>query len=693
MVLSRSSLVLALTMTLMSGPARAQTTEYLEISPNAPHNYQRFGSAAAVQGPWAVFGADWDPAGGVAAGAVYVFDLTTGQQLHKLMSTDIAAGDRFGTSVAISGNTLIIGAPGSNTFGPKSGAAYIFDLETGQQLAKLIPNQGFQEAYFGFSVGIDGGMAIIGAPLESPSNSENGAVYLFDPLSGQQLARLVASDIHDYDNFGTSVAIQGDMILVGSPGADLPPANVGAVYVFDTSTGNELRKMTPAQKIYSQRFGTKLAVSGSVAIVGAPDTDDGLCYKCGSAYLFDFTSGQELARLVPDYGNGNFQYFGSSVGISGRRAIVGAERALIGAERPGLVFMYDAFTGQKVNSFLASDQEDDDLFGGSVGIHGLVTIVGAPGKNTSAVHSGSAYVFYPVVSWEQSPINGHWYMGTNFDLTWSMAEVEARSFGGHLATIRSQAENDWLMGNHELNDRSRWIGYTDVAFEGQFEWINGEPPGFENWYPGEPDDVGGADWTAWDPATGMWFDEPQAPGRPSIVEVISPDCDGDGVPDAYQMAREPGLDWDGNGVLDACSPPNFCTALINSTGLPAGIGAEGSPVLAEDSVTLTAWNLPLNETGYFMAGESQGYLRHFGGSAGILCLGAPIYRFSSPASGGAVLDSGDTGTVELTLDLGLLPQGITFDPGETWYFQLWYRDVDSGGPTSNTSDGLTVLFR
>ncbi len=687
-----SSLLLALTMALVSGQVEAQSTEYLEFGPPDPQINHRFGYAVAIKGSWAVVGANGDNGNGPASGAVYVVNWTTGQQLHKLVPTDLALGDQFGSSVAIDGKTVIVGAPKSDASGHDSGAAYVFDLETGAQLAKLVPNHGRPEANFGAAVGIDGSVIIVGAPFESHSDKKNGAAYLFDALSGHQLGKLVSSDLHNYDNFGAAVVIQGNRAVVGAPGADTSSKkNVGAVYVFDVVTGTQIRKLLSADKPKGQQFGSSLAASGTNLIAGAP-FDDSHGKKSGAAYLLDISTGQELAKLLPEDG-GPYEYFGWSVGISGTRAVVGAYYSVVLGMGTGAAYVFDTSTGQQVQKLIASDGEGGDALGWSVGLDGSAAIAGARDKNTSAVGAGKAYVFYPESGWERSPFNGHWYLATNIERTWAGAEAEARCFGGHLATIRNQAENDWLVSKLRQDSSSRWIGYNDLTVEGQFEWVSGEPSGFENWYPGEPDDSGGADWTSWDSVTGMWFDEPQSPERPSIVEVISQDCDGDNLPDAYQIARDPSLDWDGNGILDSCSPPNFCIALINSTGMAAGIGAQGSPVLAEESVTLTAWDLPLNETGYFMTSETRGYLPHFGGSAGILCLDAPIYRFSSPASGGAVLDSGDTGTVELTLDLGHLPSGVTFDPGETWYFQLWYRDVDSSGPTSNTTDGLTVLFR
>jgi len=291
------------------------------------------------------------------------------------------------------------------------------------------------------------------------------------------------------------------------------------------------------------------------------------------------------------------------------------------------------------------------------------------------------------VEWHQSAVNGHWYTVTRADL-WGETEERAQEYGGHLVTIRNQAENDWLVANLVTSEPA-WIGYTDQAVEGTFVWASGETPGFEYWRAGQPD---GGDWVVMAPGSGRWLDMPIVPERPGIVEVISDDCDGNSLPDLFEIIGEPGLDMNGDGVLDVCLPPNYCTATANSSGVPAVIGASGSPVVADDDLTLEAWALPLQQVGYFLMSTSTDFVPGFGGSSGNLCLGPPILRFNNPSGGGQVLNSGSTGTVAFTLDMGNLPQGTVFQPGDTWYFQLWFRDV-MGGPTSNTTDGLEVLMR
>jgi hypothetical protein len=293
--------------------------------------------------------------------------------------------------------------------------------------------------------------------------------------------------------------------------------------------------------------------------------------------------------------------------------------------------------------------------------------------------------------WDQSHVNGHWYRAIE-ELTWAEAEAQAQASGGHLATVRSQAENDWLVSTFAGDGSFFWIGYHDSNTEGQFEWASGETPGYTNWRTGEPDDLNGADWAALIPSTGTWIDETFLPERRSVVEVISDDCDGDLIPDVYEIALDPSLDCNGDGVLDSCSSANYCTATNNSTSVPAVIGVSGSPFIADNAFTLEAWDMPLNEFAYFLMSESTAFVPDFGGSSGNLCVGAPIVRFNNPSGGGQVLNSGTTGTVSFTLDLTFLPQGTVFLPGDTWYFQLWFRDFTTG-PTSNTTDGIEVMFR
>jgi len=177
------------------------------------------------------------------------------------------------------------------------------------------------------------------------------------------------------------------------------------------------------------------------------------------------------------------------------------------------------------------------------------------------------------------------------------------------------------------------------------------------------------------------------------VELISEDCNQNGVPDVYELALGFAVDWNGDGVLDECDPANYCEARPNSSGWAAVMRALGSPRIDDDDFTLVAARVAPNQFGYFLMSASQDFLPFFSGSSGNLCLGSPIYRFSHPPAG-EVLFSGPEGRLSLAVDFANLPGGLAFGPGDVWYFQAWFRDVTGAGvPTSNTTDGFAVMFR
>lgn len=194
-----------------------------------------------------------------------------------------------------------------------------------------------------------------------------------------------------------------------------------------------------------------------------------------------------------------------------------------------------------------------------------------------------------------------------------------------------------------------------------------------------------------------------------LPDECEEDCDGDGVPDSCQLAAAPELDcdgdgrldactgldpaedWDGDGVADACISANYCVATPNSSGATGTMSLLGSPVLAEDAVTLYAQDLPPLQPSCFLMSLTEGFTPGFAGSSGNLCLGAPIVRLNN----GQVGPTNAQGARSIGLVLDDLPQQVTFAPGDTWHFQLWFRDVDpaTGTVTSNTTDGIRATFR
>jgi hypothetical protein len=249
---------------------------------------------------------------------VFVRSGTTWTQQAKLTASDGVSNDYFGYSVAISGNTAVTGAVAKNSL---TGAAYVF-VRSGtawSQQAKLTASDGAANDYFGDSVAVSGSTAVVGAR----QNSSTGAAYVFVPsgTTWSQQAKLTASDAAPLDNFGVWVAVSGSTTVVGAFGKN---SNTGAAYVFVRSgtTWSQQAELTAFDAAQSDNFGLSVALSGSIALVGA----SGKSSNKGAAYVFvrSGTTWSQQSELTASDSVSN-DYFGVSVALSGSNAVVGAQ--------------------------------------------------------------------------------------------------------------------------------------------------------------------------------------------------------------------------------------------------------------------------------------------------------------------------------------------------------------------------------
>lgn len=304
---------------IFDGPTGA---ELVEMFPLDPTPGAEFGFSVGASNGRAVIGAKHDNDFGTNTGSGYFFDLFTGQQTFKLLASDAAAGDQMGFSSAIDGDRAIISAVDNTDHGVGSGAAYLFDVDTGQETFKLLALDGAAQDRFGFSVSISGDRALIGAYGDDDNGPSSGSVYLFDAATGTQLDKWSASDGEDDDRFGAAVAISGNLAVVGAWRDDDQGSDAGAAYVFDVSSGQELFKLVASDGIPGASFGLSVAISGEQVLVGAEDQGlNGILV--GAAYLFDATTGAQLRKLLPCSQVAS-QFFGRSVSLDGDRAVVGA---------------------------------------------------------------------------------------------------------------------------------------------------------------------------------------------------------------------------------------------------------------------------------------------------------------------------------------------------------------------------------
>ena len=248
-----------------------------------------FGFSVAISGTVAVVGEPGDEHAGHRTGAAYVFDAVTGEFRFRLTAPDASSGDEFGISVAVSGTLVVVGSRWSDASGGSSGSVYVFDATNGQLLFQLAPDDARGGQQFGRSVAISGTTILAGAPADNHAGRGSGAAYLFDAATGLQLHRLVAPDAAEFDEFGLAVSIAGTTAIIGAPDDDDLGSDSGSAYLFDVQSGVLLAKLNPSDAAPTDGFGGSVAVSGTTAIAGAPFDDD-RGSNSGSARLFRTTS-------------------------------------------------------------------------------------------------------------------------------------------------------------------------------------------------------------------------------------------------------------------------------------------------------------------------------------------------------------------------------------------------------------------
>ena len=292
-----------------------------------------FGTSVAVSGGTIFVGAPLHDAAALDAGAVYVFNFDGNDwvQTDKLTPTQLGLGDEFGTSVAIDGDYAIVGAPFDVTQGLSAGAAYAFVYEglNGWVLQqRILPADGAALDRFGWSVALSGQTALVGAPLEDDAGLGAGAAYTFLAGGGQwmQEAKLLPTGWGSWQQFGSAVAIDGDTALVGAPGDDLRSPNAGAAFLFDRYDGGWTfieQALPPAARADGFGFGARVAIDGNIALIGAFGADDlGPDGGAVSALRRDEGVWIDDATLLPIDGLPQERF--GAVAVSGSRAIIGA---------------------------------------------------------------------------------------------------------------------------------------------------------------------------------------------------------------------------------------------------------------------------------------------------------------------------------------------------------------------------------
>lgn len=385
----------------------------------------QLGYSGAISGNTIVVGAPYATVGSnYAQGAAYVFTRPGSGGGHwsrkaKLTASGGKANAFFGSSVSISGDTIVVGADGVN-LGSKqhAGAAYVFvkpagDWASASQTATLTAADADSKAFFGSAVSVSGEVVAIAADgANVGSNQFQGAVYLFSkPAKGwvtstAYTAKLTASDGAKGDQLGYSASINGDVVAAGARSAAVgPKSRQGAVYVFvrppdGWASVKETAKLTASDGTAEDQFGYSVSINHDMVVAGAPGA-----HSAGSVYLFDkpasgwVTTSTFEARLSGTDGASGEQ-LGYSVAASDSAIIAGAHSATVGTNsKQGAVYIFDKpargwSSGSQSSKLTASDGQANDGLGSSVSSSGDFILAGAVDATIGAKkYQGAAYLF------------------------------------------------------------------------------------------------------------------------------------------------------------------------------------------------------------------------------------------------------------------------------------------------------------
>ncbi len=455
------------------------------------------------------------------------YELCQLSEKKKILALDAIAEAYFGYSIQTSDDVLVVGAPGDPANGTDAGAAYVYRyVDTGWiQEQKLIPQDGEPEDLFGYSVAVDGDLIVVGNWADSTFGDDSGSAYVFrfDGSTWVEEQKLLPEEggaVDDY--FGYTVAVSNDFILIGKPfGDELGPGS-GSAYVFHYDGENWIQqtKLLAWEPTWADFFGSAVALQGNIAMIGA-EQDDTIATAAGAVYIFRFDGSVWLPeqKILP-IGGGSYGRFGDDIDISGHTAVIGT---YFGAAAYAYQFNGSSWIQEK--RFLSPEPEMGDYFGSEVTVYNDVLVIGAPYLNDPQVNAGAAYLYrrndaeWPLIARIQPS-----------DIAARDAFAFALDISGE--TLAAGSINDKDHGEYTGSIYMFSIVLDDLDFDLVVD-ICDNCPNHANPDQADCDDDGIGDVCA-------------------IDEGLSEDCQLNGVPDECDIAFGTSTDLNGNGIPDEC---------------------------------------------------------------------------------------------------------------------------------------------
>ena len=339
-----------------------------------------FGWSVSISGNRAIIGTStYD----IAAAYIYSFDGVEWTEESILIASGGSIGDGFGTSVAIDGTRVIVGAPFDNGV---SGSAYIYTLDNGVwvQETKLTASDGASQDRFGSSVSISGDKVIVSGDRNDDNGTNSGSAYIYSLVNSIWVeTKLLASDGVDNDYFSATVSIDGDRAIIGTA------EESAYIFNFDGTDWIEELKLSGLYGALGDGARERISINGNRAIIGGWADNENGSYS-GSAYIYHFDGMQWIEEAKLTASDATFDdFFGRSVSINGLQAIVGTSTS------KAYLYHLIQGQWIEVAKLIASDGQNNDSFGSSVSISNNMVLVGARGADGNGLNSGAGYVYGP----------------------------------------------------------------------------------------------------------------------------------------------------------------------------------------------------------------------------------------------------------------------------------------------------------
>ena len=586
----------------------------------------QFGSVVAMSGNTMVVGARHDSTTASQAGAAFVYVLSGGSwtQQAVLLANDGAAADKFGQSVAISDNTIVVGAYNDDSPLSNSGSAYVFVRSgtswTFQQ--KLTASDAMADDQFGVAVAVAGPTVFVGANFsDQPSNSDAGAVYSYTQsgtLWSQAQKLIAAGGVILGDRFGESLAVSGSKLVVGSPGADIPFTAAGSVYVFVESGGAYIQqdKISIPSGANGDSFGFSVAIEGNTLIGGALQYTPIIGQPAfGAAYIYEFNGSAWVSqgRIVASDG-ATVDRFGYSVAVGNNVVAVGAREDDTTAGGPdagsAYIFTRSGATWTEQQKLVPTDPFNGDRFGVSVAMNLGNLVIGAAEKALTAPNGqGAAYYFTNITKTRFDydgdgiadisifrPSNGQWWYQRSINNV-----VSALTFGTSTdkptpADYDGDGKTDIAIYRPSTGEwfvlRSSNLSFFSIPFG-----ISTDKPA-----PGDYDGDGFADIAVFRASEGTWYINKSSGGTQisqwgAAGDVpVNADYDGDGKSDLAIFRASNGSWW-----LNRSTAGVFVTNFGVGTDKPVPVDYTG-----DGKTDVAVWR-PSNGSWYILRSEDNSF--------------------------------------------------------------------------------------